>query len=1257
MSMLALRKAGLRAASIACALGYAASALADVTFADTSPNSSDLDNADPDGASGGRVNGLASVAGDNDTFYAATEWGGIYTSTDGGVSWSILSGHRPMVTWDVEVDPGNVARLYATSFFDGRTATQSGINVSTDTGATWTRPASATPPAGYNCAANAIAEPAAFGISVRPDASANVVIGTNCGVALSSDSGVTWTFVDPTPLTIASRIWDAVYHSGGTIDVCGDDGHFRSVDGGVTWTGGAGGLPRGRCSIAVSPDEAYVLLVAASDNNIYESDDAGATWTNLGTPGFSRQGRIPFVETNQRSDDATGNRFDLWFGDVSLYRGLCRTPAMPAMGGATRCPAGVVGAIPTPYALPANWAGSFTRCRDADGNGCAHDDVGVIVFDSEAANDACPTIFSCDGGVYRNTDTGGDCHDPDFEQPSITPHALWLFGMEGVNRAGAEAEDLYFGLQDNGTFGTTNAGAASPTWHNESCCDGFSTSAEATRVLYVLGAFGARSFRLYSAGAGMTGSAEINTYPADGLLTTFNFDESVARFGPQSFVVLTNDCTPPGTAFDGVDNDGDMNTDEADEGNGCSNVNGGDGGVYITTDITASPIVWTELGNATEPPTFSLADVQVSMSGGTPTFYVKAGGGTRRTGGSLWRFDGTNPAGAWTQVDTNDGLAGGFNVFAADPSNPNNLYASNMAPAGPQMVFSTDGGATWDPDPELDALMRGNGAFLMTTALGPTNFTGFQGYPQPSLLAFDPANSNVLIAGGIDSGVFMSWNGGGDWGLVSDPFTSNTSGVPHIPRPYFSYFDNTTGDTGVYVGTQGRGVWRLTVELPTADAGGPYETDEGIDVALDGTGSSDPGGGALDYAWDFDDDGDFDDATGPTPLFDRVGQDGVFTVRLKVSAGGAFDIDEATVTVNNVAPTISLMSDAPVNEGSLVTVTGLVSDPGWLDPLTATIDWDDGMFEDVAGVLENLRPEATLSFSITHLYGDNGLFSVEGCGFDDDTSVCEVIGVPIDNVVPTAEIDESDAVVLNGTPTIVAEAGEPVEFSGRTTDPGSDDLSVTWTWDDGTPNDVELYLVNPPLLDPLPSPSVQPRDVTDTRDHTFADACLYLVQFDVTDDDGGVSPGDEVSVVIVGNAEDTRSAGYWRHQYRGRGQIHFDAATLECYLAITRHVSAVFDEVVPLTTFAQAEAVLNEAGNGGSQIRHLDRQLLAAWLNFANGGVGLFEMVDIDGDSVPDATFVDVIVEAEAVRLDPTSTNAELEAQKDALETINVRAG
>ena len=71
----------------------------------------------------------------------------------------------------------------------------------------------------------------------------------------------------------------------------------------------------------------------------------------------------------------------------------------------------------------------------------------------------------------------------------------------------------------------------------------------------------------------------------------------------------------------------------------------------------------------------------------------------------------------------------------------------------------------------------------------------------------------------------------------------------------------------------------------------------------------------------------------------------------------------------------------------------------------------------------------------------------------------------------------------------------------------------------------------------------------------------------------------------------------------------------------------------------------------------LDVQLLAAWLNFANGAIGWDELVDTTGDGLGDTTFAAAIAAAEAVRLDPTATNAQLEAQKDILERINLRDG
>ena len=50
---------------------------------------------------------------------------------------------------------------------------------------------------------------------------------------------------------------------------------------------------------------------------------------------------------------------------------------------------------------------------------------------------------------------------------------------------------------------------------------------------------------------------------------------------------------------------------------------------------------------------------------------------------------------------------------------------------------------------------------------------------------------------------------------------------------------------------------------PTADAGGPYQSYAGAAIQFDGTGSSDPLGSALTYAWDF---GDGATAGGPQPM-------------------------------------------------------------------------------------------------------------------------------------------------------------------------------------------------------------------------------------------------------------------------------------------------------------------------------------------------------------------------------------------------------
>jgi uncharacterized repeat protein (TIGR01451 family) len=796
---------------------------APLSFEDINPNNADTDATDADRASGGRVNGLAIASGNNQVIYAASEWGGLYRTTNGGLNWAHLPGHNPMATWDVEVDRSNNNRVYATSEYDGRTTgSLSGIEVSTDGGTTWGKPASATPPAAYDCGSIRVGEPAAFGISIRPDAANNVFVGTNCGVARSTDSGMSWTFIDPkknpangSPFAgSAQSVYDVVAQAGGIVDVCGEEGHWHSADNGATWTRGSG-LPNGQCSIAASPDETYVLF-AVVGTSLFSLTDAqtdanangqlDASWQGMG-PNPSSQGRIPFMETNPRAGNG-GRDFNLWFGDVSLHYRNCTTPATPSPGGATRCPAPAAanngvdddgngddlnndntvtcpaecvdeadeGWIGRPGGLAgdqANGNRAFTRLSGA------HDDSGAIVFDSAVTVDACPEVYSSDGGVYYNTDNGADCVNPNWEQPNVTPHAVWPFAMAGFNRAGNAAEDLYTSLQDNGTFANTSAGDAVGTvqgaWHIDACCDGFDVVSDGNRVVRTRCCAFSIELRNSNYTSGSTLAATNNP---PGCCPSFRYPDFIQTIGDKQYIAATGQ------------------------------------GLFVTTDITLATVTWNEIGAASSPAAGFCA-VNVSFSGGTPTFYAWSGTCQPDGNNQLWTYTGTGTGDTWDRIDNNDGLAGGFGIFASDPNDPNRLYASYLGGASPRMVFSTDGGTNWERDFELETMMTGGGAYKMTTQRGPDDFSLEGGYVQPSLLAFDPEDSDVIVAGGVDSGVFVSSNGGGDWSLVTDPNSTNDT-TPHLPRPRFAYFDHEpAGSVRLFVGAVGRGIWR--VNLANAD--------------------------------------------------------------------------------------------------------------------------------------------------------------------------------------------------------------------------------------------------------------------------------------------------------------------------------------------------------------------------------------------------------------------------------------------------------
>ena len=190
---------------------------------------------------------------------------------------------------------------------------------------------------------------------------------------------------------------------------------------------------------------------------------------------------------------------------------------------------------------------------------------------------------------------------------------------------------------------------------------------------------------------------------------------------------------------------------------------------------------------------------------------MKSGGCDGDRQGTVWRYQGTAGTGTWQQVP-NPG-AGSFGVFAVDPGDPQRLIASHLGGAtGPRMVMTRNGGTTWTPIPALDGLMTGAGVSRTTTRPVPGRSRTSKAIRSRRWSRSTRSDRDILVAGGADSGVFISTNGGTRWQLVTDPISPGTSGIPHIPRPYYAHFDHDApgGDVQLYLGTRGRGAWRLT---------------------------------------------------------------------------------------------------------------------------------------------------------------------------------------------------------------------------------------------------------------------------------------------------------------------------------------------------------------------------------------------------------------------------------------------------------------
>ena len=787
------RRFRLTALLLAVCVGLCDSAFGQITstWFDINPNQS---NGDRNSASGGRINHVG-AASDFSKVYAASEWGGLYQSFDQGNTWVKIQTFSPAATWDVKVDPSNNSRVYATSFYDGRVNPQSGISISNDAGATWT--AVNIPGLNKLGCNNLLANvrPSGWGIAINPNVPSTVFVGTSCGLARSLDSGGTWTFIDPSPADGAEQIYAVLAQDQSTVDVIGDNGHFRSTNNGANWSP-VSTLPAAvtlnpnlgpESGLAASPRESYVLLAAVNGQNIFESDDGGATWpSSLTLPtiggGTNVQGRIPFVRTNQLSSSA---QFDVWYGDINLFKATATTPSTLAPGGSVRVP-----------------TNSWSSVQDG-----AHDDTGDVMFDPRFRSGACPAVFSGDGGVFRNTNTNNPgCQSPSWTQPNITPHATWPWGFDGVKVSRGQ-HALTYGLQDDGGWAATNVAEGhnppTPNWNNYTCCDLMHNTEGAGDILAIEGfcpSCGHGGFPLDVRNQAGGGGGEISNYPSARPFAAFTNGRENVPFGSTGYAInMTSPC-----------------------GKNCT---GGD--VYVTNNINSPS--WTSLKSPVSPTT-GVGNIKVANFQTQPNVYYHTGNGDPEVPGLIFRSTmvGANVAGGanWVPLPLPANI-GSVTAYDVDPTDGNHVIISgisNLPPNNFQIFITQDFGANWTELTNLENLMQGitptAGAIWVnrTSQAKTTGFLSFGTHWQPSLFKFDPLDPSTIVAGAIDSGVFVSLDNGSNWQSVSNNI-SPTSASPGIPAPIFAYFspgrfNANTNAFDVWVGTRGSGVWKVVLERP-----------------------------------------------------------------------------------------------------------------------------------------------------------------------------------------------------------------------------------------------------------------------------------------------------------------------------------------------------------------------------------------------------------------------------------------------------------
>lgn len=357
----------------------------------------------------GRVNAIAFHPTDPNKIYIGAPSGGMWMSSDNGLSWISHTDSLPTLgVSSIIIDYSNPQIIYiGTGDRDAGDAYGMGVMRSTDGGITWEL---------WN---NGMGEKTVGRLIQHPTDPLILLAATSGGIYKTNDGGATWS------LKKSGNFKDIVFKPNNPDIIYATSGanFFKSTNGGESFSQITAGLSSGqRAVVAVTPANPNYVYLLVSDNSsgfkgLYRSDDGGASFVTKSTsPNIldwscdgSGSGGQAWYDLEIAADPQNPNL--IFAGGVNVWKSLD--------GGAT-------------WQITGHWYGGC-------GVQAVHADQHV--FEYNPLNNRL--YIGNDGGVYSTTNEG----------QSWTDHTAGLV-ISQIYKIGQNPSDtthLIIGMQDNGS--------------------------------------------------------------------------------------------------------------------------------------------------------------------------------------------------------------------------------------------------------------------------------------------------------------------------------------------------------------------------------------------------------------------------------------------------------------------------------------------------------------------------------------------------------------------------------------------------------------------------------------------------------------------------------------------------------------------------------------------------------------------------------------------------------------------------------------